>query len=294
MKIIRTLSALRRELDTLGKTKTIGFVPTMGALHEGHLSLVRRSRRENDLTVVSIFVNPLQFGPQEDFRRYPRDLRKDAELLKPLKVDLLYAPDEKRFYDSGFQTTVTVSEVSRTLCGRSRPIHFRGVATVVLKLLNQVRPTVLYLGQKDYQQYIVVKRMTRDLNFPVRVQSMPIVREADGLAMSSRNVFLEAQERAQAVLLRRSLDRAEALVVQGEKKASKLKAAMRAILKKASRARIDYIEIVDAATLRDVVQLKKGAKSLIALAVVFSKTRLIDNTLIGITHARHSTIPEAL
>ena len=202
MKVIRHPRELRNALRSLKKKgRAIGFVPTMGCLHEGHLSLVRRSKNENRATVVSIFVNPLQFGPREDFRRYPRNIARDTALLRKVKADFLFLPDLKEFYPAGFQTLASVKNLSRPLCGVSRPTHFAGVATVVLKLLNTVMPDTIYLGQKDYQQFRILEQMAKDLDFPVRVRMLPIVREPDGLAMSSRNMFLSAAEgRGGAVL----------------------------------------------------------------------------------------------
>ena len=283
MKVIRRLTALKNSLRSGRKRReTVGFVPTMGYLHEGHLSLVRRARKESGRVVVSIFVNPLQFGPKEDFTRYPRDERRDLRLLKKEGVDVVYLPDEKKFYSPGFETRVSVTKLSRPLCGASRPIHFTGVATVVLKLLNQVSPDLLYLGQKDYQQCRVIERMTEDLDIPVRVRVCPTLREKDGLAMSSRNYYLDAEERMQAAYLNKALAEGESLARSGVRNGEKIKGAMRKALARATRGRVDYAEIVDAATLEPVVQLKPGQKIELALAVFFSKTRLIDNRLIRV------------
>ena len=283
MRIVQRRAALKKILWTFKNHKeTVGFVPTMGYLHEGHLSLVRRARKENDRIVVSIFVNPLQFGPKEDFAHYPRDTRRDLRLLKKENVDVVYLPDEKIFYSSGFQTLVSVAKLSRPLCGATRPTHFAGVATVVLKLLNQILPDTLYLGQKDYQQCRVLEQMVEDLDLPVKIHQCPTLREKDGLAMSSRNFYLDAQERMQAAYLNRALGAAEALIRRGAHGAEKIKIAMRKTLENATRARVDYAEIVDAATLEPVVQLKKGRKVELALAVFFSKTRLIDNRIIKV------------
>ncbi len=281
MKVIRQSPALERALGTLRKSgKTVGFVPTMGALHEGHLSLVRLAKKENDIVVVSIFVNPLQFGPKEDLKKYPRSMKKDLRMLSRVRADLVFVPSEKTFYSKDFQTTVSVDRLSRPLCGKTRPTHFAGVCTVVLKFLNLVRPMVLYLGQKDYQQFVVVRQMMRDLDFPARIKMAPIVRETDGLAMSSRNAMLSPQARREAPLLSRALARAAALVKKGEKAAKKLRQVMLAELKKSRLARVDYAEIVDAETLENVVKLEKGKKAVAALAVFFSKVRLIDNRIL--------------
>ena len=249
----------------------------MGYLHEGHLSLVRRAARENDAVAVSIFVNPLQFGPREDFASYPRDLKKDAALLKKERVDFLFVPVSGEFYPEDFQTEVSVKRLSGPLCGASRPTHFAGVATVVLKLLNLVRPDTVYLGLKDYQQVRVLEQMVKDLDLPVRVRRMPTVREPDGLAMSSRNARLTPEERRQAPLLYQALRRGARLVRSGLRDPRKLKEAMQNVLRAVTTGRLDYLEIRDARTLGDVVELKKRSTALLALAVHFSKTRLIDN-----------------
>ncbi|MBI3253078.1 MAG: pantoate--beta-alanine ligase [Candidatus Omnitrophica bacterium] len=280
MRVTGKLRELERLVDAWKRRgETIGFVPTMGSLHEGHLSLVRHAKKENRKTVVSLFVNPLQFGPDEDYARYPRDPARDRALLKKEKADLVYAPSVKDFYPPGFQTAVAVKELSRSLCGARRPVHFAGVATVVLKLLNAVRPDAVYLGQKDYQQFRVVERMVRDLGVPVSVKMAPIVREKDGLAMSSRNIFLSPAERRQAPHLHRALEKGRALIESGVKNACDARKAALRILSRASGARLDYLEIVDAVTLRPVVKLTEGARILIAAAVFFGKTRLIDNVL---------------
>ncbi len=283
MKIIQSSKKLKEAVRKLKKAnKRIGFVPTMGFLHEGHLSLVRRSKKENQITVVSIFVNPLQFGPREDYRRYPRDLARDAALLSKEKTDILFVPKTGDFYPKEFQTSVAVNFLSWPLCGLSRPKHFSGVATVVLKLLNAVQPDVLYLGQKDFQQCRVIEQMLADLDVSVTVRRMPIVREPDSLAMSSRNSFLSNSERAQSVFLYRALKKCREWVRSGVRDPKTLKAAMRGVVQTASLGRTDYIEIVNAHTLRPVVELKKGMKILAALAVYFGKTRLIDNILMRV------------
>ena len=283
MRVVHSPQKLRHALETLKKSgKTIGFVPTMGALHEGHLSLVRLSKKSADVTVVSVFVNPLQFGPGEDFKAYPRSLKRDRGLLRKARADFLFVPNAKALYPKGFQTRVAVGDLSRPLCGRTRPLHFAGVATVVLKLLNLVMPDEIFLGQKDYQQFRVIEQMAKDLNVSVRIRLCPIIREKDGLAMSSRNYLLDAEERMQATYLNRALGAAETLIRRGVKKALLLTQAMRKELSAAGRAKIDYAEIVDASSLLPVVQLKSGQKVELALAVFFSKTRLIDNRLIRV------------
>ena len=283
MKVLRRLQALKKTIRAFkNKKESVGFVPTMGYLHEGHLALVRRAQKENDRVVVSIFVNPLQFGPKEDLKRYPRDLKRDARMLKALDADVLFIPDAAAFYPKDFQTSVSVARLSRPLCGVARPTHFAGVATVVLKLLNSVSPDRLYLGQKDYQQFRVVEQMVQDLGIPVDVRLCPIVREKDGLALSSRNYHLDAEERMQASALNRALGKAEESIRKGHRGAEKLKQLMRQELAKAGRARVDYAEIVDAESLLPVVQLQPGQKVELALAVFFSKTRLIDNRIIRV------------
>lgn len=254
----------------------------MGYLHEGHLSLVSRAKKENDIVVASIFVNPLQFGPKEDLKRYPRDLGRDRRLLKKAGAHVLFLPQAKALYPPDFETLVSVKKLSQGLCGRTRPIHFAGVATVVAKLLNLVAPHNLYLGLKDYQQFRVVSQMVRDLDIPVKVVGCPIVREKDGLAMSSRNIFLSAAERRQALSLSKALREARHLVRAGERRSKRLVLAARKTIGAGGGARVDYVEIVDAAALGPVIQLKAKQTILVALAVYFSRTRLIDNCLIRV------------
>ena len=270
-----------------GMGRRIGFVPTMGALHEGHLSLVRAARQRTDLTVVSIFVNPAQFGPGEDYRGYPRDLGADSALLIREGVDILFAPAAEEIYPPGFQTSVSVEEFSEPLCGRFRPGHFRGVATVVLKLFNIVSPDAAFFGRKDAQQSILIQRLVRDLNLPVEVVVCPIVRESDGLAMSSRNAYLSAEERAAAPVLHRSLERARELLLGGERRAGILIGEMRKLVEAEPGARVDYIEAVDAATLAPLALL--SGRALLALAVWIGAARLIDNMFIEIG-AEHVTL----
>jgi len=254
----------------------------MGYLHEGHLSLVSRAKKENDIVVASIFVNPLQFGPKEDYKRYPRDLGRDKRLLKKAGTHVLFLPQAKELYPPDFETLVSVKKLSRGLCGRTRPVHFAGVATVVAKLLNLVVPHNLYLGLKDYQQFRVVSQMVRDLHIPVKVVGCPIVREKDGLAMSSRNIFLSGAERRRALSLSKALREARRLVRAGQRRSKRLVLALRKVIDAGNGARVDYVEIVDAAALGPVVQLRAGQKVLVAVAVYFSKTRLIDNCVINV------------
>lgn len=259
--------------------KTIGFVPTMGYLHSGHLSLIRQAKKDCDICLVSIFVNPIQFGPREDYKKYPRDLEVDSILAKSAGGDCIFYPQAKDMYDMGYSTYVNVEKITDYLCGASRPGHFRGVATVVAKLFNIVQPDIAYFGQKDFQQALVIKKMVKDLNMPLKIKVMPIVRDSDGLALSSRNVYLSAREKSDALVLSRSLQKAREIILRGERKAGKIIAAMRNEISRKKSARIDYITIAHAQTLEPLKYVKK--KALIALAVCFGKTRLIDNIIIG-------------
>jgi pantoate--beta-alanine ligase len=256
----------------------IGFVPTMGCLHDGHLGLVREARRRADRCVVSIFVNPLQFGANEDLDRYPRDLPRDTSLLRAAGVDVLYLPSLAAMYPQGFQTEVSVNEVTRPLCGAARPGHFRGVTTVVAKLFHAVKPHLAVFGRKDFQQLVVIQRMVRDLDFDVEIVAAPIAREPDGVAMSSRNGYLSAGEREAARCLSRALAAAEEVVRAGEKRTEAVLQQVRALIGEEPLARIDYVEIVDPETLEKVAEL--GRLSLLALAVFIGRTRLIDNALL--------------
>lgn len=279
MKICRSIPDLRAGLAARGD-KTVGFVPTMGFLHEGHLSLVRRCREENGLTVVSIFVNPAQFGPGEDLQRYPRDPEKDIALLEKEKVDLLFLPGADEMYPQAYCTYVRVEGLEDKLCGRSRPGHFRGVATIVLKLFNLVQPQRAYFGQKDAQQAVLMRRLAGDLDLPVQVRVMPIVRDADGLALSSRNVYLSPAERQAALALPRSLQRARALVLGGTLESRVLRAAMREELDREPLLDAEYIAVVRLQDLQDIPLIEPGG-TLIAAAVHVGRTRLIDNLLLG-------------
>ncbi len=277
MRVIREAQKLDFALKKNRRTKSIGFVPTMGALHAGHLSLIRQAAKDNHIVVVSIFVNPAQFGPKEDLKKYPRPLKKDLELCRKCGVDFVFLPDNKNMYPHGFSTFVNVEGLSNVLCGASRPGHFRGVATVVTKLLNIIRPDVLYLGQKDSQQVIIIARMVKDLNFPVKLKIMPIVRENDGLALSSRNIYLTKEERSDAVVLSKALRLAESLVNNGQRNGHVIINRMKQLIAKKKTAKIDYISIVD---LNNLSPLKKiSEKCLIVLAVRIGHTRLIDNII---------------
>ncbi len=271
------MRAACRALRSAGKR--LGLVPTMGALHKGHLSLVRAARAQCDAVAVSIFVNPTQFGPNEDLARYPRPFERDRDMLEREGVDLVFAPTVGEMYPAGAATWVTVEELSGKLDGKSRPGHFRGVTTVVSKLFHIVEPDVAFFGQKDAAQVAVIRRMVRDLNFAVEIAACPIVREADGLAMSSRNAYLDAKQRKEALALHRSLMRVEELVRAGERDAAKLLAAGRAEFERKTAVRLDYFEIVDAETLDPVADVSAGA--LVAVAAYVGTTRLIDNVVLA-------------
>ncbi len=263
--------------------RSVGFVPTMGYLHSGHVYLVEHARAENDLVVMSIFVNPTQFGPHEDFDRYPRDLAHDRVLAAERGVDVLFVPDNATIYPHGAEAQtiwIDPGPLADHLCGASRPGHFRGVTTVVSKLLNMVLPDRLYLGQKDAQQAVILTRMVRDLAFPTDVRIVQTVREADGLAMSSRNVYLSPREREQAVALWRSLEMAKTKIVSGERTVHRIESAMRDLIRgTAPLGRIDYLTIADLVTLEPLDETLQG-DALVALAVYFRSTRLIDNTIV--------------
>jgi pantoate--beta-alanine ligase len=278
-RLVATVTQLRSELIALRRAgRTIGLVPTMGALHEGHLSLVRAAKAECDCTVVSIYVNPSQFGPSEDFGKYPRTLDADLALLAGCGTDLVFAPDNKEVYRPGDDTWVEVGSVAAPLEGTCRPGHFRGAATIVLKLFNMVQPDVAYFGQKDFQQALVIRRMAADLDVPVAVRVCPIVREPDGLAMSSRNRYLSAAARQQALVLWRSLQLAAELVANGQRDAREIAARMRGLIETVESARIDYVALVDPETLEPVETI--AGPTLAALAVRIENTRLIDNCLL--------------
>ncbi|MFA5164347.1 MAG: pantoate--beta-alanine ligase [Candidatus Omnitrophota bacterium] len=275
MKIIRSIALLRKELNACRrKGLTVGFVPTMGYLHEGHLSLVRRSRKGNNITVVSIFVNPTQFGPKEDYRRYPRDLGRDAGLCRKAGAAYVFYPGAGSMYPAGFSTHVKVSGLTDNLCGRFRPAHFEGVTTVVAKLLNIVRPDTMYLGQKDAQQAIVLQRLAIDLDTGTRVKVMPTVREKDGLAMSSRNKYLSSDGRKAATAIYRALQEARLLIKSGNRDAGDIISRIRRRIRPAA-SKIDYISVVSTKDLKDIKKIK--GEALVAVAAWIGKTRLIDN-----------------
>ncbi|HWI61691.1 MAG TPA: pantoate--beta-alanine ligase [Symbiobacteriaceae bacterium] len=280
MQLIETTQGIREAVSAARRAgKQIGFVPTMGYLHEGHLTLMREARKECDYVVVSIFVNPTQFGPNEDFDRYPRDLERDMNLCATVPVDAIFHPSVAEMYPGTASTTsVKVSQLTEGLCGASRPGHFDGVATVVTKLFNIVKPDVAFFGQKDAQQVAVIRRMVLDLNMDLEIRPVPTVREADGLAMSSRNIYLSPEQRQAALVLSRSLRMAQERVAAGERDMLVLLADMKAMIAAEPLAAIDYVTIVDYDSLQPVEWLE--AKALAALAVRFGKTRLIDNCIL--------------
>ncbi|MBI4353760.1 MAG: pantoate--beta-alanine ligase [Candidatus Omnitrophica bacterium] len=282
MRVVRRVRDMIQFAEQIRRRgETIGLVPTMGALHEGHLSLIRAARRQTDTVVVSIFVNPLQFGVREDFARYPRNLSRDLALAKREGADVVFAPSREEMYPRGACAIVEVEGLSDQLEGALRPGHFRGVATVVAKLFNIVQPTIAYFGQKDYQQAVIIKRMVEDLHWPVRIDVLPTVRESDGLAMSSRNVYLSTVERRQAVALSQALKAAHEAIRGGERRAQALRRRMQAVMRQQALIRVQQIGIVDAATLTPVAQLKGRAAILVAAFV--GTTRLIDNLLVDVT-----------
>ncbi|WP_456284218.1 pantoate--beta-alanine ligase [Microbacterium sp. JZ101] len=279
MRIVRTVSDMRAAVRTArAEGASIGLVPTMGAFHEGHLSLMRRAREASDVVVVSLFVNPTQFGANEDLGSYPRDEARDAALAEEARADILFAPPVSEMYPDGFATTIHVSGITDVLCGAHRgPHHFDGVATVVAKLLSIVTPDVAFFGQKDAQQVLVVRRLVRDLDLPVRIEACPIVREPDGLAMSSRNVYLDAAARAQATALNRALTAAEDLAARGERDGAVLLAAARSVLAEVG-IEPEYLELRDAEHLRPLVRVDRDA--LLAVAARVGAARLIDNRIL--------------
>lgn len=275
MKIVSTIEEVRAQVKEWKKEgQSIGFVPTMGYLHEGHMSLIDAAG-ENDKVVVSIFVNPMQFGPTEDLASYPRDLEHDAKLCEEHGVDLIFHPTPEEMYGDQFYSYVDMDVLTKELCGLSRPVHFRGVCTVVTKLFNIVTPDRAYFGQKDAQQLAVIKRMVKDLNMPLTITGCPIIREEDGLAKSSRNTYLSPEERKAALVLSRSIFLGKEMVEKGERNCKKILAAMTEEIEKEPLAKIDYVKIVDLDTMQQVEKIDRGI--LAAIAVYIGKTRLIDN-----------------
>lgn len=276
MKLVKTIDEVR---NTVKKWRSegfsIGFVPTMGYLHEGHTSLIDASVKNNDKTVVSIFVNPMQFSPNEDLASYPRDINHDSALCEAHGADLIFNPEPSEMYDNGFSTYVDMSVLTEDLCGKSRPVHFRGVCTVVNKLFNIVKPDNAYFGEKDAQQLAVIKHMVHDLNMDINIVGCPIIREDDGLAKSSRNTYLNSDERKAALILSKTLNIAKALIKNGERNADTIINAMKSNIETEPLAKIDYVKIVDSMTIQPVKTIK--APALCALAVYIGSTRLIDN-----------------
>lgn len=269
-----------RAFELKKRGQSIGLVPTMGALHEGHMSLIRQARKENDIVIVSIFVNPLQFGKGEDFSRYPRPFKKDLSFCSRESVDYVFNPAPSDLYPEGFRTHVEVENLSSVLCGKSRPGHFKGVATVVNKLCNITSPDIMYVGQKDAQQALIIRRMVKDLNLPVVIRVMPIIREPDGLAMSSRNAYLNGREREDALVLYSSLMLAKNMVKAGTRDVTRIISAIKKFIHVKKNALIDYVAVVDPETLTPFKKIT--GQCLIALAVRIGKTRLIDNIILTV------------
>ena len=280
MELIKHLSEMRNYIRRIEKEKSIGFVPTMGYLHEGHLSLIKRARQDCDEVVVSIFVNPTQFGAGEDYHLYPRDLSRDIKLCKQEGLDVVFVPSREEMYPDGYSTFVKVEgELSSTLEGSSRPGHFQGVCTILTKLFNIISPDFSYFGQKDYQQVLVVKRLVRDLNLRTQIVVLPTVREKDGLAVSSRNSYLNKEERYAATVLYESLEKAKQLIMEGNRDPALVASKMKDLIKAKSLAEIDYVAVVDPETLQKVERI--GKEVLVAVAVKIGEIRLIDNLKIA-------------
>lgn len=279
MKVVKTIAEVREQVKAWkAEGLRVGLVPTMGFLHEGHQSLIIKAVEENDRVVVSDFVNPTQFGPKEDLASYPRDIERDAKLCEEAGADLIFHPEPAEMYAPDYCTFVDMDGLTKGLCGKTRPTHFRGVCSVVAKLFNIVAPDSAYFGQKDAQQLAVIRRMVRDLNFDIRIVACPIIREEDGLAKSSRNTYLNAEERAVAVVLSRALNKGKALIESGEQSAAKVKDVIMEELCKEPLAKVDYVEVVDADSIEAIKELNGNV--LVAIAVYIGKTRLIDNIMI--------------
>lgn len=279
--ILRTIAETKEYLNKARKAgKTIGLVPTMGSLHQGHLSLMEEARKKCDVVIASIFVNPLQFGVGEDYEEYPRDLSKDVELARGLGVEAIFAPEVKEMYPRGYSTFIDLEKVTEPLCGRSRPGHFRGVATVVTKLFNIIQPDFAYFGQKDAQQVMVIRTMVTDLNMNLEIVTVPIVREEDGLAMSSRNVYLNPEERQQAGVLYQSLQKVKEAIEAGERNPEKAIKILKDMIKGKPLAQLEYAEILNLPDLANLALIQ--GQVLVALAVRFGKTRLIDNIVLEV------------
>ncbi|MEA2066225.1 MAG: pantoate--beta-alanine ligase [Thermotogota bacterium] len=283
MKIVRNIKEMTEiSKEFISNRKTHGLVPTMGYLHEGHLSLVRQAVKDNDCVTTSVFVNPTQFGPNEDFESYPRNEEKDINSLQKLGVDYVFAPTVGEMYFKDHSTYVLENKLSKVLCGEKRPGHFKGVTTVVSKLLNIIKPTRAYFGQKDAQQFRVIRKMVRDLNFTVELVEMPIIREKDGLAMSSRNIYLTNEQRREAPLIHKALLKGKELIKDGKNDVSEIKDAVKKIIGDSENIKIDYIEIVDEQTLNilDKINDAKSDSVIIAIATFVGKARLIDNEIV--------------
>lgn len=278
MQVIETILGMRRACRARARGAKLGLVPTMGALHEGHLSLVRAARKKLDVVVVSIFVNPTQFGPDEDFATYPRDFERDCDLLRHEKADFVFAPSAQEMYPEANITWVEVQGMSERLCGKSRPGHFRGVTTVVAKLFHIIEPDAAFFGQKDAAQVAIIRRMVRDLNMPVSIETCVIIREPDGLAMSSRNAYLSSEERRAALVLHRSLLCAKELFDKGARDSAQLIQYAKSVFAQEPRAKLDYFEIVDPESLESQLTITK--RTLVAVAAFVGNTRLIDNILL--------------
>ena len=279
MQILSTVNEVRNAVKAWQKEgKTVGLVPTMGFLHEGHVSLINRAVAENDHVVVSIFVNPTQFGPNEDFEAYPRDLEMDAKMCEEAGADIIFHPEASEMYPENFSSFVNMTGLTDALCGKSRPIHFQGVCTVVSKLFNIIPADNAYFGEKDAQQLAIIKRMVKDLNFDITIKGCPIVRESDGLAKSSRNTYLNAEERQAALVLSKAVNCGKEMVADGEKDASVILSAMKDIINAEPLARIDYVEMVDMNTMKNIDTVSGDV--LCAMAVFVGKTRLIDNFIV--------------
>ena len=281
-KIVHTVEEVRAEVSKWrSKGDTVGLVPTMGFLHAGHQSLIKKSVEENDRTVVSVFVNPTQFGPNEDLEAYPRDLERDATLCETTGADLIFNPEPAEMYPDGFVSFVDMNGLTNHLCGLSRPVHFRGVCTVVNKLFNIVCPDKAYFGQKDAQQLAVIKRMVKDLNMPLQIVGCPIVRESDGLAMSSRNTYMDVEERAAALILSKSIKLGKELIVNGERDSKVVIAKMTELLESEPMAEVDYVEVVNNLTMESIDEI--DGDILVAIAVkINNKVRLIDNFMMEV------------
>lgn len=280
MKVVGTIKEVRELVKEWKRNgETVGLVPTMGYLHEGHGSLITKARENNDKVVVSIFVNPMQFGPSEDLESYPRDLEKDSKFCENLGADLIFHPEPEEMYHDDFSSYVDMSVLTEELCGLSRPVHFRGVCTVVNKLFNIVQPDNAYFGEKDAQQLAIIKHMVQDLNMDINVVGCPIVRETDGLAKSSRNTYLSAEERQAALILSKTIELGKKLVTEGEKDADVLVAKMKENIETEPMAKIDYVKAVNGLTMQQQKEIK--APMLVAMAVYIGKTRLIDNFILA-------------